>query len=92
MVTTFNICEINYINKFVKLLEIVEPANFDDIEYAEQSIIENPEATLGLDENDLVVVHTEEFEVSNYFVHTMKPLQIVLFFFSLETGSNGAKS
>lgn len=47
---------------------------------------------LGLDENDLVVVHTEEFEVSNYFVHTMKPLQIVLFFFSLETGSNGAKS
>lgn len=44
MVTTFNICEINYINKFVKLLEIVEPANFDDIEYAEQSIIENPEA------------------------------------------------
>lgn len=76
-----------------KILEILEPANFDDIEFAEQSIIENPDASLGLDDNELVVVYTEEdteaeAEVSNYFVHMLKLLQI---FFFLATSPNCSK-
>lgn len=63
----------------------MEPANFDDIDFAEQSVIENPSASLGLDDNELVVVYEDEdtaANVSNYFIVMLKLLQFMVFFFS----------